>query len=98
LRNARNVELNLGLPALAALLVALAYVRRVARRDKARRLDRKRGVRPAAYRSLSQRSEMRAAEDPSTVMESIARAPRTGSPPTRDPKPPTTQRAARRTR
>ena len=86
-----NLELSLGLPALAALLLAFAYVRRIARRDKARKLDRRRGVRPAAHRSLSQRSEMRAGEDPSTVMESIARAPRTGPPVTRSPKPPTTQ-------
>jgi len=63
-----------GLPALAALLLALAYVRRIARRGRFQRRGRRSLGGDRGYRSLSQRSEMRAGEDATTVMEDIARA------------------------
>jgi hypothetical protein len=59
-----------GLAALVLLIVALVYVRAIARRR--RRSVRRRGP-SRGMRSLSQRSEMRANEDPSTVMEQIQR-------------------------
>jgi hypothetical protein len=66
------VDLVYGLPALAALLVAFAFVRRVARRQRDARLRRTRTPPKQAVRSLSQRSEMRAG-DPISVMDDLQR-------------------------
>ena len=66
------VDLIYGIPALAALLVALAYVRRIAQRKRKPRV--RRANKPLKYmRSLSQRSEMRAGDDFNSVMEDMQR-------------------------
>jgi hypothetical protein len=67
------VDLVYGIPSVVALLVALGYVRRVARRERKRRVNRTRVPPAVGLRSLSQRSEMRAGEDAATVMEEIQR-------------------------
>ena len=67
------MDLAFGLPSLAALIIAFAWVRHIGRRDRRHRRDRTRQAKPRGMRSLSQRSEMRAGEDPNTVMESIQR-------------------------
>ena len=67
------MDLAYGIPSLTALILAFAWVRHVARRERTRRPHRARRSKPPGARSLSQRSEMRAGEDPITVMESIQR-------------------------
>jgi hypothetical protein len=65
-----SVDLVYGIPSLTALLLALAYVRHVARRDRRRAKEHKRPP-SRAVRSLSQRSEMRAGDDHMSVMEDL---------------------------
>ena len=88
-----NMDLAYGIPSLTALILAFAWVRHVARRERTRRRQRARQSKPPGVRSLSQRSEMRAAEDPSTVMESIQR---THSRPPTFPHEASTKRPAKR--
>lgn len=66
------MDLLVGLSIVAALVLALVYVRRVARRDRLAALRRPKPPPKRAVRSLSQRSEMRSA-DPITVMDDLKR-------------------------
>jgi hypothetical protein len=65
------LDLVYGIPTLAVLIFVFGYVRRIARRRNAQlRHPRK----PPKYvRSLTQRSEMRAGEDVTSVMEHMQR-------------------------
>jgi hypothetical protein len=74
------LDLAYGLPALAGLVMLLLYVRRVATRARARRLDRSSRAPSRGVRSLSQRSEMRAGDDPLSVMDSMRLSARSTAP------------------
>lgn len=92
------MDLVYGIPSVVALILALYYVRRLLRRERARRGNRIRHSPAAGLRRLSQRSEMRAGEDVVTVMEDIQRT-HSGTPSTRPPAASITKgHPARRTR
>jgi hypothetical protein len=70
------MEMTLGLPLLAGLLYALSVVRKIARRERLRRLQLRRSIGARAPFTFSKpapsaRSEMHAYDDPTTVMEQI---------------------------
>lgn len=67
------MDLAYGIPSLALLLLAFAYVRRLARREAERRRRRTGKLPKTGVRSLSQRSEMRAGDDLNSVMDDIQR-------------------------
>jgi hypothetical protein len=69
--NRAHVDLAFGIPSLTVLVLAFAYVRHVARRGRKRREARARTP-SRGMRSLSQRSEMRAGDDPTSVMEDLS--------------------------
>jgi hypothetical protein len=75
------VDVVYGVPTLAALVFAFGYVRSLARRERARRAQPRRKSPTRGVRSLSQRSEMRAGDDPNTVMEDLQRTRTTLSKP-----------------
>lgn len=67
------MELYYGLPILAALGLAFVYARRAYRRQQLRRRRPRRELPLQAITKASARSDMRACEDPSTVMDTVRR-------------------------
>ncbi len=65
------MEIVYGIPVVAALVLALYAVRRVAKRDKLRRRRMRQSRLVRAEPAVSERSEMRAYDNPTTFMDAV---------------------------
>ena len=73
------MDIIYGLPIVAILAYALYAARRVARRERQRRKQMRRSRLADASPSVSERSEMRAYDNPTTFMDAVTTTQSTGA-------------------